>query len=61
MSLKSLAYSLPYLLCCTRGCAPEHRATEPGVLVVTESEQTASFIRNFNPLLEPRARVRESA
>ncbi|HTJ47677.1 MAG TPA: ABC transporter substrate-binding protein [Kofleriaceae bacterium] len=32
-------------------CAPRSRA-EPGVLVVEEKEQTASFIRNFNPLLE---------
>ena len=33
-------------------CAPPRQAAEAGVLVVTESEQTASFIRNFNPLLE---------
>ncbi len=33
------------------GCAPRSQA-EPGVLLVEEKEQTASFIRNFNPLLE---------
>ena len=32
-------------------CAPRNQA-EPGVLLVEEKEQTASFIRNFNPLLE---------
>jgi peptide/nickel transport system substrate-binding protein len=33
------------------GCATR-RPAEPGVLMVEEKEQTASFIRNFNPLLE---------
>jgi peptide/nickel transport system substrate-binding protein len=32
-------------------CASRHQA-EPGVLVVEEKEQTAVFIRNFNPLVE---------
>src|SRR6187401_1207863 len=32
-------------------CAPRSQA-EPGVLLVEEKEQTSSFIRNFNPLLE---------
>jgi peptide/nickel transport system substrate-binding protein len=34
------------------GCAPDVRHNKPGVLVVTESEQTASFVRNFNPFFE---------
>jgi peptide/nickel transport system substrate-binding protein len=33
------------------GCSRGDRGT-PGVLVVAESEQTSSFIRNFNPLTE---------
>ena len=33
-------------------CAPRRQAAEEGVLQITETEQTASFIRNFNPLLE---------
>lgn len=33
-------------------CAPPGRSAEPGVLVVGENEQTAAFVRNFNPLLE---------
>jgi len=33
-------------------CAPSGRAAEPGVLMVEEKEQTAAFIRNFNPLVE---------
>lgn len=33
-------------------CAPDGRGAEPGVLMIEEKEQTASFIRNFNPLLE---------
>ena len=33
-------------------CAPRRDRAEPGVLHVEEKEQTASFIRNFNPLLE---------
>ncbi len=32
-------------------CAPRSQA-EPGVLLIEEKEQTASFIRNFNPLVE---------
>lgn len=32
-------------------CAPRSQS-EPGVLLVEEKEQTSSFIRNFNPLLE---------
>ena len=34
------------------GCAPERHSAEPGVIVITEAEQTASFIRNFNPFFE---------
>ena len=34
------------------GCAHEDVAREPGVLVITETEQTGSFTRNFNPMLE---------
>src|SRR5688500_15593978 len=33
-------------------CAPRRQAAEEGVLQITETEQTAAFIRNFNPLLE---------
>ncbi len=33
-------------------CAPRRQAAEEGVLQVSETEQTESFIRNFNPLLE---------
>jgi peptide/nickel transport system substrate-binding protein len=33
-------------------CAEEESRPEPGVLVVTEAEQTGAFVRNFNPLLE---------
>ncbi|MGE0325424.1 MAG: ABC transporter substrate-binding protein [Polyangiaceae bacterium] len=41
------------LLLCSlaAGCEPESRPPDPGVLVITESEQTASYVRNFNPLL----------
>src|SRR5262245_14132095 len=35
----------------TASCAPA-RGRDPEVLVIEETEQTASFIRNFNPLLE---------
>ncbi len=38
-------------LCLAIGCEPEARPPDPGVLVITESEQTASYVRNFNPLL----------
>jgi peptide/nickel transport system substrate-binding protein len=34
------------------GCAHEQEQREPGVLEITEHEQTGSFTRNFNPLLE---------
>lgn len=34
------------------GCGGGRSELPPGVLVITEGEQTASFIRNFNPLLE---------
>jgi len=37
------------LLC---GCAPERGEPQPGVLVVNEAEQTAAFVRNFNPFFE---------
>lgn len=33
------------------GCGPERIGAEPGVLRVTEREQAASFVRNFNPLV----------
>lgn len=33
-------------------CAPGPNTAEPGVMLVTETHQSASFIRNFNPLLE---------
>ena len=33
-------------------CAVGERTADPGVLMIEEKEQTASFIRNFNPLLE---------
>src|SRR5689334_19112916 len=33
-------------------CAVGERSADPGVLMIEEKEQTASFIRNFNPLLE---------
>src|SRR5262249_44796369 len=36
----------------TFGCAPSRDSAGPGVLMVEEKEQTASFVRNFNPLLE---------
>jgi peptide/nickel transport system substrate-binding protein len=44
------AFVIVSLLAC--GCAPPRDRAEPGVLQVEEKEQTASFIRNFNPLLE---------
>ena len=34
------------------GCAPERGVPQPGVLVVNEAEQTAAFVRNFNPFFE---------
>ncbi|WP_232296407.1 ABC transporter substrate-binding protein [Plesiocystis pacifica] len=34
------------------GCSAERSELPPGVLVITEGEQTAAFIRNFNPLAE---------
>jgi peptide/nickel transport system substrate-binding protein len=34
------------------GCAHEEAQRESGVLVITETEQTGSFTRNFNPMLE---------
>lgn len=34
------------------GCSGERRELPPGVLVITEGEQTAAFVRNFNPLAE---------
>src|SRR5687768_16407150 len=34
------------------GCSRREARHEPGVLVVTEAEQTGAFVRNFNPLLE---------
>ncbi len=34
------------------GCGQHTARHEPGVLVVTEAEQTGAFVRNFNPLLE---------
>jgi len=33
-------------------CAPERPLSESGVLVITEAEPAASFIRNFNPFFE---------
>ena len=37
------------LVACLAACAPRSQS-EPGVLLIEEKEQTASFIRNFNPL-----------
>jgi peptide/nickel transport system substrate-binding protein len=34
------------------GCVPRGEKLPPGVIAVEETEQTASFVRNFNPLLE---------
>jgi peptide/nickel transport system substrate-binding protein len=34
------------------GCVARPEPLPPGVVAVMESEQTASFVRNFNPLLE---------
>jgi peptide/nickel transport system substrate-binding protein len=33
-------------------CAPPRAEADPGVMVITEEEQTAAFIRNFNPLVD---------
>jgi peptide/nickel transport system substrate-binding protein len=33
-------------------CVARTDSAEAGVMVITETEQTASFVRNFNPLLE---------
>src|SRR5262249_28335722 len=33
-------------------CEPATSQAPPDVLTITESEQTAAFVRNFNPLLE---------
>jgi peptide/nickel transport system substrate-binding protein len=33
-------------------CVPRSEKLPPGVIAVEETEQTASFVRNFNPLLE---------
>src|SRR5262245_52412320 len=43
---------LALLLLVVPGCADAARPSEPGVLTVTETEQTAAFVRNFNPLLD---------
>ena len=40
------------ILVCAAGCAPRRERLPPGVMAVMETEQTASFVRNFNPLLE---------
>ena len=45
-----LAYFLIALV--AAGCAPRRERLPPGVMAVMETEQTASFVRNFNPLLE---------
>ncbi|HVK74559.1 MAG TPA: ABC transporter substrate-binding protein [Kofleriaceae bacterium] len=47
--MRTVSIAVACLLLCA--CAPR-RDTEPGVLLIEEKEQTASFIRNFNPLLE---------
>jgi peptide/nickel transport system substrate-binding protein len=47
-----LASLLTVVAAAGTACAPPRQSAEAGVLVITESEQTASFIRNFNPLLE---------
>src|SRR5262245_43008962 len=39
------------LVACLAACAPRSEPS-PGVLLIEEKEQTASFIRNFNPLVE---------
>src|SRR6185369_7496122 len=33
-------------------CAPRRESLDPGVMVVSEGDQTPAFVRNFNPLLE---------
>jgi len=48
---------LTFLRTCTvtlalAGCVGPSGTAEPGVLVVNEAEQTASFVRNFNPFFE---------
>jgi peptide/nickel transport system substrate-binding protein len=39
------------VICALAGCA-QRTPAEPGVLQIEEKEQTAAFIRNFNPLVE---------
>jgi peptide/nickel transport system substrate-binding protein len=36
----------------TPACAPHREDLPPGTIAVMEAEQTAAFVRNFNPLLE---------
>ena len=45
-------FAVLVLLSVAAGCAPRRERLPPGVMAVMETEQTASFVRNFNPLLE---------
>src|SRR5438045_3831241 len=37
---------------CALACAPRRERLDPGVMAVSEGDQTPAFVRNFNPLLE---------
>jgi peptide/nickel transport system substrate-binding protein len=50
LATRAWTFLLVALVIC--GCAHEEVRREPGVLVITETEQTGAFTRNFNPLLE---------
>ena len=51
MPTRSLAPACLAAIATLAACAPR-QAAEPGVLTIEEKEQTTSFVRNFNPLLE---------
>ena len=40
------------MVCAGAGCMAKPEPLPTGVIAVMEADQTASFVRNFNPLLE---------
>src|SRR4051812_20511840 len=49
---RGLAAGLFCVALALAACEPRRERLDPGVMTVSEDEQTASFVRNFNPLLE---------
>ncbi len=52
MGLSGVAWRVGCAALLALGCVPRGEKLPPGVIAVEETEQTASFVRNFNPLLE---------